>query len=120
VILGRVRDGFPRVTFEFVGREEPVLVELVLDTGFDGDIALPPLILSKVAAEFQGERTVLMADRTPRRTAYYDVMVEWDGEHRTIEAMMVDGRPLLGNDALRGTSINIEMVDGGEVSIEVM
>jgi clan AA aspartic protease len=93
---------------------------LVIDTGFDGALALPPVILAKVAAVFQGERTVLMADRTPRRAAYYDVAVEWDGAQRTIEAMVVDGRPLIGTDALRDCTINIEMVDGGEVVIESM
>jgi clan AA aspartic protease len=118
VIPGHVRDGFPRValTLERIG--DSLTVEFVLDTGFDGTSSLPPVVLEKVAAAFQGERTVLMADRTPRRTAYFDVVADWDGTPRTLEAMVLDGRPLLGKDALRDCSINIDMVDGGEVMIE--
>lgn len=42
MILGQVRRRFPRVVLALPGREGPFEVELIVDTAFDGDLALPP------------------------------------------------------------------------------
>ncbi len=46
MILGHVRDRFPRVSLSMPGRNGPLLVEFIVDTGFDGDLALPQSIIN--------------------------------------------------------------------------
>jgi predicted aspartyl protease len=50
MILGVFRDHFARVTLSLPGSAEPFTVEFILDTGFDGDLALPSNILRQLDA----------------------------------------------------------------------
>lgn len=118
MILGKVRDGAPLVQLEMHGREERMRFECVVDTGFDGQLAVPPDIMSKLDAAFRGERWVLMADRTPRLTAYYAIRIEWHGAVRTVEADLLDGRPLIGYELMEGDHLTVELIPGGEVALE--
>jgi clan AA aspartic protease len=119
VIFGHVRDKLPRVLLSIAALEESIQAEFVVDTGFDGALALPAAILTLVDTSLIGNRLVELADTTIRRTTYYAVQVEWDGEQHMAEAMLVDGRPLLGYEMMEGGVLQVEMSDGGEVSIEM-
>jgi clan AA aspartic protease len=118
VIYGHVRDKLPRLLLSVSGPDEPLLVEFVVDTGFDGALALPASILSLVDASLIGNQFVELADKTIRRTTYYAIEVDWGGEQRLAEAMLVEGRPLLGYEMMEGCSLQIDMSDGGDVSVE--
>jgi clan AA aspartic protease len=106
------------VTLRLQGREETISVDFVVDTGFEGELCIPPQVMARLDAAWRGDRWNLMADKSPRLTPFYDVAVEWDGEERVVEADQVDGRPLLGCMMMDGGVLQIEMHDGGEVSIE--
>ena len=118
MIIGHVRDKLPRVILTLAGREERVQVEFVVDTGFDGALAVPPSVLNVLDATFVARQAVQLAGKVVRRTAYYSVEIEWDGASRLVEAMLVDGRPLMGYEVMEGGLLQIEMTDGGEVSID--
>ena len=45
MILGHVRDYMPRVSLLLPGVNGLVSVEFILDTGFDGELSLPPSLL---------------------------------------------------------------------------
>lgn len=44
--------------------------------------------------------------------------IQWDDEERVVEILAMEGNPLLGSELLYGSLLQIEMMDGGEVSIE--
>lgn len=45
MMIGRWRDSFPRVTLTLPGVGGPVAVEFIVDTGFDGELALPEALI---------------------------------------------------------------------------
>jgi len=118
MIQGYFRDDAPRVTLTLIGDTGRREVEFVVDTGFTGMLALPPFLLEAVGATLQGSRQVQLADGTQRRTPFYTVQIEWDGEPRTVRATALDDEPLLGISLLREHHLHIEITDGGEVVAE--
>lgn len=62
MILGHVRDGFPRSTLALPGRNGPLNVEFIVDTSFDGDLAVPDAVIAQLQATFAGDRPIILAD----------------------------------------------------------
>ena len=118
MITGHVRDDLPRVRLTVSTSWRTVPVEFVVDTGFDGELALPPHLLQDLSATFTWDRPILLADFSERIVAHCLARVEWLEDARETEIMALEGRPLLGNGLLRGTLLQVEMRDGGEVVIE--
>jgi hypothetical protein len=44
--------------------------------------------------------------------------IEWNDEQRLTEVLVLEGNSLLGNELLYGSLLQVEMTDGGEISIE--
>ena len=118
MILGHVRDRFPRLTLTLPGHNGPVNVEFIVDTGFEGELALPGHLLTHMAVSDASSRPVLLADGTRRERPFYKVMFEWQDEARMAEVVALEGNPLLGVELLEGSLLQAEMADGGEVSVE--
>lgn len=118
MIQGHVRDDFPYVMLSLPGREGPMPVEFIVDTGFNGELALPSNILRQLEASFCFEEDVQMADGSRRKRPYYELFLEWNEAARLTEVMVLEGEPLLGNALLSGNLLQSEMTDGGEVLIE--
>jgi len=118
MIVGHVRDGFPRITLALPGLNGLLQVEFVLDTGFEGELTLPENLLREIDADFVATQTMLMADDSERRTRHFQIVLEWNEEARFTEVIALEGRPLLGNLLLEGCGVQIEMTDGGEVVVE--
>ena len=113
-----MRDSFPRISLALPGHDGTVHVEFVLDTGFDGELALPAHLLRDLVLSFVGDHAVLLADSTRRHIPHYEIDIEWHEENRPTEIIALEGRPLLGAGLLGGSGIHIEMRDGGEVVVE--
>ena len=47
-----------------------------------------------------------------------EIMLDWNGETRTTEVLVLEGEPLLGTVLMRENLLQVEMTDGGEVIIE--
>ncbi len=50
MILGEFRGHFPRITLTLPGIQGEVEVEFIVETGFDGDLALPEILLNQLVA----------------------------------------------------------------------
>jgi YD repeat-containing protein len=59
-----------------------------------------------------------LADGTERERPWCTINLDWHGEGRLTEVLVLDGNPLLGTQLLAGSLVQIEMADGGEVLIE--
>ena len=118
MIVGHVRDHMPRVVLGIRGLNGTLQVEFIVDTGFDGDLAMPIELVNRLDASGIGEQIAVLAGKVVRYTDAFRVDVIWDGAPRRLEAMSVDGSPLLGGMALDGSLLQVEMRDGGEVTIE--
>jgi clan AA aspartic protease len=116
--LGRVRNRFLRLAVTLTGPAGVVEVEFVVDTGFEGELSVPPNLARQIASEPSGLRSLAMADSSVVRRPYHEATIEWNGIQRLTEVLVLDGRPLLGVELLDGCLLQAEMTEGGELLIE--
>jgi len=119
MIVGEFRNDHPRVTLRLSGDNGPQRdVEFIVDTGFLGELTLPPSLLRELGAQVTGSEPLRLADGVARVYRLYEVRTEWDDEERYVEAVAINGDPLLGIELLRGSHLHIEVTEGGEVLAE--
>ena len=118
MILGHVRDNLPRITLPLPGITGQVFIEFIVDTGFDGELALPSALVHQLEATYQGDKPILLADSFARSQPSFVVFLEWEDEPRPTEILVLEGVPLLGSVLLASSLLQAEMTDGGEVSVE--
>jgi len=117
-MTGQWRDGFPRVTLTLLGGREPLSLEFVVDTGFNGEIALPEYLIGQLGASPSGTQYLELAGGFRQPSYAYELSLEWDGEERAVEVLALDGNPLIGNDLWKDLSLQVENIDGGDVLFE--
>jgi len=118
MMLGHVRDHFPRISLSLPGRSGPLVTEFIVDTGFDGDLAFPQSVVNCLEATPSDAHDVRMADGSQQARAYYEIDLEWQEEDRMTEVLVLDSQPLLGVGLMEGHLLQAEMLTGGEVSLE--
>ena len=96
---------------------QPRPIEVALDTGFNGQIALPAITIQRLELSEESSRLAITAtgDRV-RLTTYYSTMM-WHGEPRIIEVVKADSEPLLGMELLLGNRVTLDVLEGGPVTI---
>jgi clan AA aspartic protease len=108
----------PRLTVDiFDHRGTAIPLEAVIDTGFTGFMTLPDDLVSTPDWERTRSRTIRLADGRSRRIPAYFATVLWHGNPRTISALIVAGKPLIGMSLLWNSDIAIEAREGGRVSV---
>jgi predicted aspartyl protease/GNAT superfamily N-acetyltransferase len=117
---GQIRDKMPRVSLDLPGADgEPLAVEMIVDTAFDGDLALPADVVTRLRYFSPSVRRVRTATGDIQEASYVTVLLSWDDEERVTEVMVSDaGAPLLGVDLLREHALSVVFAPGGEVLIE--
>ena len=80
----------------------------VVDTGFEGFLALPPEIIRALGLVDKGNGRITLADGTERLIPTYDIAVLWNGHTLDGTAIELPGAPLAGmrllwDAALRGS-----------------
>ena len=121
--VGTFRNGHPRVVLTLPGREGPFDVEFIVDTGFEGDLALPAELARRLDAPPGGPRIRALADGSRVRCTVYEVWsdeiaMEWEPDARLIEILVLEGNPLVGMQLLNDRHLHVEVTEGGEVLIE--
>ena len=107
------------VTVEVQNTEGDILmVQCLLDTGFDGDLALPSATIRSLGLEYVGpsETTLLDSHSLPLPT--YDGIVKWHGQ--TIRASVLETHrdAVIGMGLLENSTLTVQVWDGGAVLIE--
>lgn len=97
---------------------EGVEVEAVVDTGFDGELALPPRMVGRLGHPYAGSAVAILADGSEVRLDYHEGSVLWHGEERAVAILASDGDALLGMALLGGSRLTVNAVSGGAVRIE--
>ena len=96
---------------------QPRPIEVALDTGFNGQIALPAITIQRLELSEESSRLAITATgERVRLTTYYDTMM-WRGEPRIIEVVEADSEPLLGMELLLGNRVTLDVLEGGPVTI---
>ena len=93
-------------------------VEVVLDTGFDGDLSLPGDIISRMGFPLYDDYVSNLADGREVMLSGYDGQVLWHGRRRGVLVLEAEGYPLLGMNLLWRNRITIDNYANGDVVIE--
>ena len=118
--MGIFRNRMPRLSIELPGRGETVSVDVVLDTGFNGHLALPRRVLQRLDARVWDATTHQVAGGEIIATQTFMLEMVWLGRARTVEVIALEGNALLGTGLLLGTQITIDAIADGEVIIEAL
>ena len=97
------------------GNVEPV--EFVVDTGFSGSICVPPSLTLSLACPHAFQTPAILADGRIKWLDSVELTLDWDGEERLVDALVISGQPLLGMRALRGSELTLEISEGGLATI---
>ena len=121
MIEGEYRRRFPRVTLSLPDADGDLVdVEFIVDTGFEGYLTLPVRVLQRLDATSSGTQTSMMADGSFRSAPLYEMTIDWLDATASVEALVLEGNPLLGTALLENCRLTIDAIEGGEVTIEEM
>jgi clan AA aspartic protease len=93
-------------------------VEFLLDTGFNGVIALPPAACTLIALPYIRPQPARLADGNQVILDVYEATLIWDGVPRDVEVLAKDGAPLIGMALLDGSDVRLQVTEGGLVTIQ--
>ncbi len=92
-------------------------IEAVVDTGFNGYLTLPPVLVEDMRLPVVGDGAAVLADGSEATFDVHRVTVVWDGRPMYVEAAAVGVDPLVGMALLRGHNLNMDVKNGGHVQI---
>ncbi len=93
-------------------------VDAVVDTGFNGYLILPPVLVADLGLPVVGYGEAVLADGSEAAFEVYGVTLLWDGHSRYVETGAVGVVPLMGMATLDNHDLRIQVRDGGRVVIE--
>ena len=118
-IVGHVA-GFPWVDLRVRSKIDERTIRFLVDTGFDGELAIPQSFISWFGTP-EGSCTAVFASGERQQRGLVGGQVFFGNESRTAVAMYIDGdNPLIGLELLGGFRITIDVEEDGEVSIEAI
>ncbi|MDE2778156.1 MAG: clan AA aspartic protease [Chloroflexota bacterium] len=93
-------------------------VELVLDSGFDGDLSLPSSTIQELGLQLLDNYETTLANGERAQFAGYEGQVEWHGRRRNMLVLETVSESLLGMNLLWRNRITMDVVANGPVTIE--
>jgi len=92
-------------------------VEAIIDTGFTGELTLPPGLITSLDLPPKTEEEVVLGDGTVRMVPLYAASVVFAGRTRRVLVGQAPTTPLLGTELLQGFSLRVDFWEGGRVQI---
>ena len=93
-------------------------VDVVVDTGFDGELGLSDGLIRRLGLTIERQVEVFLADgRRIEANAGYAV-VSWQGRLREVVFLQIEGESLIGMSLLLDNRLTVSARPGGEVLIE--
>ena len=93
-------------------------VEFVVDTGFDGFLALPATVIQRLGLERYGSTRVTFANGQQELCNTWHCRIRWHDQPRDIVIFESRGELLLGMALLEGSQLTIQVRVDGAVVIE--
>lgn len=119
MINGNVRNREAIIELEVTDAGQSVQqVEAVIDTGYNGNLTLPYDLVTALKLPFAGHRRGTLADGSVTRLDVYLASVVWHGRQKDVLISQAAGTPLIGMSLLAGSCLKMNVIDGGDVSIE--
>lgn len=91
-------------------------VNALLDTGFNGDLALPDHMIDGLGLQRLGREQVTLASGKTPLVGKYEATLDFGGEVHSVEVVEA-GAALIGMRLLQGYDLYVHCVAGGRVAI---
>jgi clan AA aspartic protease len=118
-MTGSVAGRQPRIGIVFRLAGQPDLqIEFVVDTGFDGLLALPPAAIAALGLPFWYVLTANFANDRDEQVAVHRATILWDGAEQEVQVLATGRRPLLGTLLMDGCDLHIRFADQGAVTLQ--
>ena len=120
MITGRVSESLDLLVPIEVSDKNGVFLplEMVLDTGFNGDLALPREVIQNLGLTYRGQTSLTLATGEEATMSNYDGVVLWHGQPRGVVVIETASESLIGMALLVGSRITVDARICGEVLIE--
>jgi clan AA aspartic protease len=119
VIVGSVSSKLEAlVRLSIHGPRSEVETKAVLDTGFNGALALPPDLIGELGLRLKTRGSAVLADGTEISLDVHEALISWDGRLLRVLVGAANSDPLLGMALLHGHELAVRVVEGGEVLIK--
>jgi clan AA aspartic protease len=92
-------------------------IQVAIDTGFTGHLKLPPETVRSLSLPERGFVEVELADGGMATLGVYEARVLWHWRPLRVPVYEADGAPLIGMSLLRGSTLTIEVLPRGAVTI---
>ena len=89
-------------------------IEVILDTGFNGSLTLPPAMIASLGLQWRTRGLVMLANGTEDHCDIYAATIIGDGRPRNILVEAADTDPLVGMALLYGHDLHMQVVEGGQ------
>lgn len=93
-------------------------IQVAIDTGFTGHLKLPPETVRSLSLPERGFVEVELVDGGMATLGVYEARVLWHWRPLRVPVYEADGAPLIGMSLLRGSTLTIEVIPRGAVTID--
>jgi clan AA aspartic protease len=120
MIIGRVTEALDAVApVGIIIRSDSIVeIDAVVDTGFNGTLAIPKKLAHQIGLKPVGSNEVTLADGQIATLQCCEVSIKWAGSRRDAAAWIVEQGCLVGMELLLGCRLQIDVAPGGDVSID--
>lgn len=92
-------------------------VGALLDTGFNGALALPPEEIAALGLKRRSKTTVVLASGERRHVPTYRATIQFGGQEQAV-LVAEAGEPLIGMSLLWGYDLQVQCRANGSVAVE--
>ena len=118
MIVGTVADLQGRVEIAFRLSDQPGrTIECVVDTGFQGELALPPATVAALGLPARGRIWANLADDSDVPVPLFRAVILWDDQEVGVSVMAMGSRPLLGTELLQGFNLSADFEEDGQLAL---
>ena len=119
MIAGTYSSDLPRLVLRFRGPSSIRTIECIVDSGFDGHVALSSVEFFKLGITPAGIVFRRLTDGSVVDCRRYRLDVEWGSGWRTVDAIEMGNAGLVGTLMMSGGTLFVDMIEGGDVIIEL-
>jgi clan AA aspartic protease len=118
VITGTVTDLQARVEVVLRhGDRGDRAIECVVDTGFQGELALPAATVTTLGLRPRGHTWAKLADDSHASIPIHTATIFWDDQEVRVTVMSMGSRPLLGTELLQGFNLSADFEEDGQLAL---
>ena len=106
------------VVILYLPQGQQVALEFVVDTGFEGALALPLETITQLGLPFELELDSVLADGNAVSTPVHSATILWQNRQLEVAILGLGERPLLGTALLASYRLIVDFLEGGQVVVQ--